>query len=172
MTVTTRILDPAAARDALPALVDILVGCVKGGASVGFMNPFGPEDARAWWRGVVDDLAAGRLALVAAEIDGRVVGTAQLHPCAKPNQPHRGDVAKVLVHPGARRRGVAEALMATVDAEARRRGLTLLTLDTVTGSAASSLYRKAGWTVVGDIPDYALWPDGGLCSTTVFFKRL
>lgn len=172
MSLTTRVLDPAAARDAMPALVDILVSCVAGGASVGFMNPFAPEEARAWWRGVIDDLEADRLALVAAERDGRIFGTAQLHPCAKPNQPHRGDVAKVLVHASARRQRIGEALMAEIDAEARRRGLSLLTLDTVTGSPASHMYQKAGWIRVGDIPDYALWPDGGFCSTTIFYKRL
>lgn len=188
MPPAVRILDAAETATALPALARILAACVAGGASVGFMAPFGQAEAEAWWRGVVEEVAAGRTILFAAEsasevageivgedsskVSNEVLGTAQLIPCAKPNQPHRADVAKVLVHPGAQRRGIGAALMAALEAEARRRGLLLLTLDTVTGSAGDGLYTKAGWTRVGEIPDYALWPDGRFCATTVFYKRL
>jgi GNAT superfamily N-acetyltransferase len=169
---TVRALDAGEVSARLPELVGILVDCVTSGASVGFMNPFGAEEAEAWWRGVTDEVAAGRTILLAAEIAGELVGTAQLIPCTKPNQPHRADVAKVLVHGKSRRRGVGSALMATLEAEARRRDLLVLTLDTVTGSSGDGLYSHAGWTRVGEIPDYALWPDGGFCATTMFYKRL
>jgi GNAT superfamily N-acetyltransferase len=172
MTPAVRILDAGDASTHRAALAGILADCVARGASVGFMAPFSQTDAEAWWRGVVEEVAAGRTILFAAEAGGEIVGTAQLIPCAKPNQPHRADVAKVLVHGKARRRGIGAALMAALETEARRRGLLLLTLDTVTGSAGDGLYGSAGWTRVGEIPDYALWPDGRFCATTVFYKRL
>ncbi len=167
-----RILDHAAAAAALPALVDILVDCVNGGASVGFMNPFGPADAHPWWTGVLEEVGAGRTVLFGALADGEVVGTAQLIPATKPNQPHRADVSKLLVHSRARGSGIGAALMRAVEDEARRRGLRVLVLDTATGSDAERLYPRLGWDRTGVIPDYALWPDGGLCDTTVFYKRL
>ncbi|MHB2166577.1 N-acetyltransferase family protein [Alsobacter sp. R-9] len=167
-----RILDAAAARAHRDDLVGILVDCVNGGASVGFMNPFGPADAQPWWDGVIDEVAAGRTVLFAAFDGGRAVGTAQLIPATKPNQPHRADVSKLLVHASARGRGIGAALMGAVDDEARRRGLTVLVLDTATGSDAERLYPRLGWERCGVIPDYALWPDGGLCDTTVFCRRL
>lgn len=172
MPPVVRLLEAGEARAHRAALAGILVDCVANGASVGFMNPFTPAAAQDWWEGVLEEVAAGRVLLFAAEVDGEVVGTAQLIPCAKPNQPHRADVAKVLVHGKARRRGVGQALMTALEAEARRRGLLVLTLDTVTDSAGDRLYNHAGWTRVGEIPDYALWPDGRFCATTVFYKRL
>jgi GNAT superfamily N-acetyltransferase len=171
MTAAIAILNPAAARAALPALVDILVDGVRGGASIGFMNPFEPAEALAWWEGILAEVEAGRTVLFGATLDGALVGTAQLIPATKPNQPHRADVSKVIVHGRARRRGIAKALMAAVDAEARRRELSVLVLDTATGSPAEDLYRTTGWQKVGVIPDFALWPDGGFCATTVYFKH-
>ncbi len=167
-----RILDAAAARAALPALTGILVDCVNGGASVGFMNPFGPSNAIPWWDGIIEEVEAGRTILFGALLDGEIVGTAQLIPATKPNQPHRADVSKLLVHSRARGRGIGAALMQSVEDEARRRGLRLLVLDTATGSDAERLYPRLEWERTGVIPDYALWPDGGLCDTTVFYKRL
>ena len=172
MTHDIRLLDAAAATAALPDLIAILVDCVNTGASVGFMNPFGPADAEPWWRGVIEEVAAGRTVLFAALAGEGVVGTAQLIPATKPNQPHRADVAKLLVRSSARGRGIGAALMHAVEAEARRRNLRLLVLDTATGSDAERLYPRMGWERTGVIPDYALWPDGGLCDTTVFYKRL
>lgn len=172
MTHDIRLLDAPAATDALPDLIAILVDCVNGGASVGFMNPFGPADAAPWWQGVIAEVAAGRTMLFAAVEDGRVVGTAQLIPATKPNQPHRADVSKLLVRSSARGRGLGAALMHAVEEEARHRNLRLLVLDTATGSDAERLYPRVGWERTGVIPDYALWPDGGLCDTTVFYKRL
>jgi ribosomal protein S18 acetylase RimI-like enzyme len=166
-----RIIDAAAARALLPGLVDILVDGVRGGASIGFMNPFGPEEAQAWWDGVIGEVEAGRTVLFVAAAAGVLAGTAQLIPATKPNQPHRADVSKVMVHSRFRRQGIGRALMDAVDAEARRRALSVLVLDTATGSPAEGLYRETGWRKVGVIPDYALWPDGGFCATTVYYKH-
>jgi GNAT superfamily N-acetyltransferase len=171
MAMEVRILDAGAAQDVLPDLASILADCVAGGASVSFMNPFGPGDALAWWHGIVEEVEAGRAVLFGGWIDGRLAGTAQLWPSDKPNQPHRADVAKVLVHRDARNRGLGGALMMAVEEEARRRGLALLTLDTASG-AAERVYTRCGWMCAGIIPGYALWPDGGYCDTVIYYKTL
>ncbi|WP_280151340.1 GNAT family N-acetyltransferase [Piscinibacter sp. XHJ-5] len=155
------------------ALADLLIDCVEGGASVSFMWPLPREKAQAFWRGVADGVARGeRVLLIAEQADGRIVGTVQLVTSLPDNQPHRGDVAKMLVHRGARRRGIAQRLMTALDATARDEGKTVLVLDTVTGGAAERLYQRAGWQRVGDVPKYALMPNGGFCSTTFFYKHL
>lgn len=164
--------DEAAAR--IPELSDVLVDCVEGGASVSFMAPLAREAADAFWRTVADGVAAGtRILLVAEDRDsGEMVGTVQVIGDMPPNQPHRADVAKMLVRRTARRRGLGAVLMrAAVDA-ARAAGKTLLVLDTVTGGDAERLYTRLGWTRVGVIPNYALMPDGRPCDTTVFYKSL
>lgn len=171
MTASVSILDSTSARKALPTLIDILVDGVRGGASIGFMNPFDPVEAQEWWEGVLADVADGRTVLFGAWLDGALVGTAQLIPASKANQPHRADVSKVIVHGKARQRGIGKALMAAVDEEARRRNLRVLVLDTATGSPAEHLYQATGWQKVGVIPDYALWPDGGFCATTYYYKN-
>jgi GNAT superfamily N-acetyltransferase len=149
-------------------LADVLFDCVDGGASVGYMAPFTREDARAAMSGFFD----GRRIVLGA-FDGReLVGTAQLVPSPMPNQPHRADVAKVLVRRAARGRGVASALMTHLEDEARARGFTVLVLDTVTDSDAYRLYTHLGWQRVGPIPNYALTPDGAPCETTFFYKEL
>lgn len=152
----------------LDGLADVLLDCVEGGASVGYMWPFTRDDARAAMAGFFD----GRRVVLAALDGGEVVGTAQLVPSPMPNQPHRGDVAKVLVRRSARGRGVASALMERLEDEARSRGITVLVLDTVTDSDAYGLYSRLGWQRVGPIPDYALMPDGAPCETTFFYKAL
>jgi GNAT superfamily N-acetyltransferase len=154
-------------------LANVLIACVEGGASVGFMLPLPRERALEFWRRVADGVVRGeRVLLVAEDANGRMVGTVQLITAMPDNQPHRADVSKMLVHPGARRQGVAQRLMAALDDEARKEGRTVLVLDTVTGSDAERLYRRAGWQRVGDIPKYAMMPDGTFCSTTYFFKHL
>lgn len=155
----------------LDELAEVLLDCVEGGASVSFMWPL-PRSGR-WPSGAASASVAGdeRLLLV-AEAEGRIVGTVQLLLDQPPNQPHRADVAKMLVHRRARRRGIGEALMSELDRLARACGKSLLVLDTVSGSAAERLYLKTGWTRVGEIPDYALMPDGTPCPTTYFYKRL
>ena len=156
----------------LPALSDILIDCVQGGASVSFMSPLTRERADAFWRDVARRVSERQVMLLVAELDGRVVGTVQLCAAAAENQPHRADVAKMLVHRSARRRGVGAALMRGVEASAAEAGKSLLVLDTVTGGDGERLYARMGWTRVGVIPGYALFPDGAPCDTTVFYKRL
>ena len=152
-------------------LAGLLVDVVKSGASVSFMWPFTIEMSRDWWRETLARAHPRAIFLVAREPDG-LVGTVQLHPAWPPNQPHRADVAKLLVHPRARRRGIGRALMHELEARAPRSGFTLLTLDTVRGDPAEYLYRELRWTAVGVIPNYALYPDGRLCDTVVFYKEL
>jgi GNAT superfamily N-acetyltransferase len=164
---------PADAAEHVPVLAQLLIECVAAGASVSFMHPLGRERAEAFWRGVTDGAARGdRVLLVAEDGAGAIVGTVQVLLAMPENQPHRGEIAKLLVRPRARRRGIGAALMAAADDAARAAGKTLLVLDTVTGGDAERLYPRLGWQRCGVIPDYALWPHGGLCSTTVFYKAL
>jgi GNAT superfamily N-acetyltransferase len=123
-------------------------------------------------KGFVEDVEAGGRLLLAAFDEGAVVGTVQLVYAWPPNQPHRADIAKLLVHRSARGRGIAQQLMARAEDEARVERKTVLVLDTVTGDPAEFLYTKLGWTKVGVIPNYALYPDGAPCATTVFYKEL
>jgi GNAT superfamily N-acetyltransferase len=168
-----RRLSPTEAIACVEALADVLIDCVEGGASVSFMLPLPREKAVAFWRGVAGGVARGeRVLIVAEDAEGQLVGTVQLITAMPDNQPHRGDVAKMLVHRKARRRGVAQRLMAAVDDEARKEGKTVLVLDTVTGSDAERLYERAGWQRVGVVPKYALMPTGEFCATTFFFKHL
>lgn len=153
-------------------LADVLADAVNDGASVGFVLPFVAADATRWWRALADEVAAGRVVVWVARDGDRVVGTVQLRPSAYPNQRHRADVAKLLVHRDARRRGIARRLMAALEDEARRAGCTLLVLDTISGSDADRLYRALGWTEAGTIPRYAAMPDGTLAATTYFYKWL
>ncbi|MRW85911.1 GNAT family N-acetyltransferase [Pseudoduganella sp. FT26W] len=155
------------------ALADVLLDCVEGGASVSFMLPLPRAKALDFWRGVLQGAARKeRVLLVAETAAGRIIGTVQLITAQPDNQPHRADVAKMLVHRDARRRGVAAQLMAAVDQAAREEGKTVLVLDTVTGGDAERLYQRAGWQMVGMVPNFALMPDGALCGTTFFHKQL
>ena len=165
------VLDAAAAKAAIHELCDVLVDCVAGGASVSFMLPFRRDDAVAYFGKVIASVARGETVLVAAKLNSRIVGTVQLGLDMPPNQPHRGDVRKLLVHRAARNHGIGAALMARAEAEAKARGRTLLVLDTA-GPEAERLYVRTGWQRVGVIPDYAMWPQGGFCDTTYFWKKL
>ena len=166
------VLDAPIADRALDQLASVLVDCGEGGASVSFMSPFSHADGLAFFRKVAGSVASGDTVLLAASLDGRIVGTVQLGLDTPPNQPHRADIKKLLVHRSVRGHGVGAGLMAQVEEEARRRGRWLLVLDTVPGENGYRLYVKAGWTRSGIIPDYALFPDGRLCDTAVFWKRL
>lgn len=171
--VTVRRLGASEAAASVEALADVLIDCVQGGASVSFMWPLPREKAVAFWRGVASGVSRGeRVLLVAEDGEGKILGTVQLVLAMPDNQPHRGDVAKMLVHRKARRRGVAQRLMAALDDEARKEGKTVLVLDTVTGSDAERLYARSGWQRVGEIPKYAMMPTGEFCGTTVFYKHL
>jgi GNAT superfamily N-acetyltransferase len=157
----------------LSGLCDVLVDCVEGGASVGFMLPMSRAKAEAYWRGASASAARGeRVALVAEDGAGAIVGTVQVVLLTPENQPHRGDLTKMLVQRRARRRGVGALLLAAAERSALDAGKTLLVLDTVTGTDADRMYARHGWQRCGEIPNYALWPDGRPCPTTVFFKAL
>jgi GNAT superfamily N-acetyltransferase len=152
-------------------LADVLIDCVEGGASVSFMDPLGRDRAEAFWRGVAQGVAAGERALVVAEDARGVCGTVQLILAQPENQPHRAELAKMLVHRRARRHGLGAALMREAEDIARERGKTLLVLDTASADA-ERLYERMGWEKVGVIPGYALLPQGGLCQTTVYYRNL
>jgi GNAT superfamily N-acetyltransferase len=156
----------------LPSLTDILLDCVEGGASVNFMAPLSRDKALAFWRGALASAASGeRIVLVAREAQGRISGTVQVVLAQPENQPHRGDVSKMLVHRRARRHGLGQALMLAAEAQARAAGKTLLVLDTASDDAMR-LYARAGWIECGRIPGYALLPTGEPCATTLFYKAL
>ena len=171
-SVTTRVLAADEARERIGELATILVECVNGGAGVSFMAPLARETADAFWRGVADGVAANDRLLVVAESEGRIVGTVQVVFAWPPNQPHRADIAKMLVHPDARRRGIGAQLMRSAEEAALAAGKTLLVLDTVTGSDAERLYARLGWVRVGEVPRFALMPDGTECGTTFFYRDL
>lgn len=156
----------------IQGLSDVLIDCVEGGASVGFMLPMTRAKAEAFWLSTSASVARGERVVLAAEDAGTIVGTVQVILHQPENQPHRGDIAKMLVHRRVRRRGVGEALLAAADRSALNAGKTLLVLDTVTGSDAERLYARQGWQRCGQIPNYALWPNGTPCATTIFFKFL
>jgi GNAT superfamily N-acetyltransferase len=170
--IEVRRLTPGEALAQLDALAAVLADCVDGGASVGYMAPFSQADARAAFEAFVGDAEEGRRIIFAAFVGGELIGTAQLVVGVPPNQPHRADVARVLVHRSARRRGIAQRLMEQLEQEARTEGKTLLVLDAVTRGDAARLYDRLGWNTVGVIPNYALFPDGRFCDTTVFWKAL
>jgi GNAT superfamily N-acetyltransferase len=165
-----RIGADAAARD-VRGLAALLVDAVNGGAGVSFLAGLTEDQAEAWWRSVLVTSPARAIILVARDADG-VVGTVQLQPAWAPNQPHRADVAKLIVHRRARRRGIARALMKALEGAASAAGFTLLLLDTCKGYDAERLYASTGWVRVGEVPGFALNPDGSLCDTVFFYKEL
>lgn len=158
----------AEAADALAAL---LVETTASGASVGFMHPLAPERARAWWRSALADAARGGRTVFGAFAGAELAGTVTLYTALPENQPHRAEVMKLQVGASHRRRGIGELLMRAAEARAEELGRTLLVLDTASDDARR-LYERMGWTRVGDVPDYALWPDGRPCATTFYWKRL
>jgi GNAT superfamily N-acetyltransferase len=170
--VVVQALDASAAEHAERPLADILMACVAAGASVSFLPPLSAEVARGFWRGSLADIALGKKAIWVAWADRALVGTVTLDLATPPNQPHRAEVAKLLVHPAARRRGVGQALMAALEAEAAQRGRRLLTLDTRADDAGEALYRRLGWQEAGCIPGFALDADGAACGTVFFYKQM
>lgn len=157
---------------AIGGLCDVLIDCVTNGASVGFMLPLTRERAERFWRKIAGEVTAGERAILVAQDSIGICGTVQLALAMPDNQPHRADLCKMLVHSRARRRGLGSALMTRAEQLARARGRTLLVLDAVTNGDAARLYSALGWHRVGDIPHYALMPDGSPCSTTYFYKSL
>ena len=166
---TVRILDSDEARERIPELALILFDCVKNGASVNFMNPFSMAEAIGFYAEVADAVERDDIVLFAAIENERTIGTCQLVPAKKPNQPHRADLAKMLVLSSHRNQGIGKNLLDAVDQEVSRRGLKLVTLDTALNTA-ERLYERAGYMRAGTIPNFALWPDGGYCDTVYFYK--
>ena len=156
----------------IQGLSDVLIDCVEGGASVSFMLPMSRAKAETFWRGAAAGVARGERVVISAEDEtGSIVGTVQVILAQPENQPHRGDLAKMLVHRRARRRGVGVALLVAAERSALDAGKTLLVLDTASDDA-ERLYARQGWQRCGQIPNYALLPDGTPCATTYFFKSL
>lgn len=155
----------------LQQLAELLIDCVDGDASVGFMHPLSPGQALAFWRRVADGAAAGERALLVVEDGHGIVGTVQVVLAQPDNQPHRGDVSKMLVHRRARRQGLGAVLMRAAEVAAIEAGKTLLVLDTASDDARR-LYTRLGWQHCGDVPGFALWPRGGLCSTSFYYREL
>jgi ribosomal protein S18 acetylase RimI-like enzyme len=172
-TVSIRQLTPKEARQACPDLSDVLIDCVEGGASIGFMAPLMRERAEAFWSKIAEGVASGQRALLIAEekATDTLVGTVQVVLAQLENQPHRADICKMMVHRHARKRGIGAMLMIAAEDAARAAGKTLLVLDTASDDA-ERLYERLGWTKVGVIPGYALWPDGRPCATTYYYKSL
>ena len=165
------LLSAAEAEAEMAELAEILWDCVEDGASVNFVKPFTRAQARGFWRRVIASMNEGGTAMLGARHEGRLSGTVLLGLDTPPNQPHRADIKKLLVHRRARRHGLATALMAAAEAEARRRGRTLLTLDTQCGSTAEGLYRALGYTLFGIVPRYAIAPDGHSVDDCAFFYK-
>ena len=159
-------------RRHLKALAEVLLDCVEGGASVSFMASLSRAEAESFFEKVMEGVQRGERILLAAFLDSKLVGTVQILTATPPNQPHRADVAKLLVLRSARRLGIGARLMEQVEEASRLAGRTLLVLDTVTGGHGERLYTRLGWTRVGVIPNYALFPDGSSCDTTIFWKWL
>jgi GNAT superfamily N-acetyltransferase len=153
------------------ALSDVLLDAVDSNAGISFMAGLTRDEARQWWRRVIDGLSP-RAALLVARDDTGIVGTVQLQPAWPPNQPHRADVAKLMVHRRGRGNGIARALMTELERHAREQQFTLLLLDTCKGGAAERLYGSMGWTRIGEVPRFALNPDGSWCDTVFFYKEL
>ncbi|XQS17612.1 GNAT family N-acetyltransferase [Citrobacter telavivensis] len=167
------VLDAGAIEARIDELCDVLIDCVTRGASVSFVLPFEPSKARAFWHGVAQSVSRGeRVVLAVDNASGVMVGTVQLIVQQPENQPHRADVAKLLVHSSARRQGLARQLMMALEASAAQQHKTQLVLDTAAGSDAELFYHSCGWLKAGEIPNYALMPDGKLTGTTIFYKSL
>ena len=170
--VEIRQLTAAEGRQHLSELAGVLLDCVAGGASVSFMSSLTRPEAESYFVTVLEKVKKGGCILIAAFLDSQLVGTVQIITAMPPNQPHRADIAKLLVHRSARQQGIGAQLMNQVEDVARRAGKSLLVLDTETGGQAEKLYATLGWTRMGVIPRYALYPDGSWCDTTYFWKQL
>lgn len=169
--VDVRQITAAEGRRHIGALAEVLLDCVAGGASVSFMASFSRNEANSFFENVLREVERRNRILLAAFDGAALIGTVQVVTAMPPNQPHRADIAKLLVHRSARGRGIGRALMEQAETSARAAGKTLLVLDTATGDSAERLYAALGWTRLGVIPHYALYPDGSPCDTTFFYKH-
>ena len=169
-----RLLTAEKAKPVIPRLADILIDAVAKGAGVSFMHPLSKDDAEAYWQNQLPDVIAGKTFIFVCEDEkfGHIAGTVMLQKAWAPNQPHRADVAKLLVHSNSQRQGVDSALMLAVEKKATEIGLKLITFDAVAGGGAEKFYRTMGYTPVGVIPDYAYSGNGKLDATMFFYKVL
>lgn len=165
-------LGAEAVRSTEQELAELLIACVDNGAGVGFMAPLQRDKALGYWAGVVPAIAEGRTILFVAFEDSKLAGAVQLQIVQWPNQPHRAEIAKLIVAPGSRRRGIGRSLMNAAENAAKAMGRTLLVLDTESDSNAEKLYLSLGWKKSGMIPGFALRAHGGLTPTTFMFKQL
>ena len=156
----------------LAQLAEVLIATVAAGGSVGFMHPVSPAQAQAFWQAALSEADAGNRVIFGAWNGQRLLGTVTLLVAMPPNQPHRAEIAKMMTHPEARQRGIATRLIRAAEAEAAARGKTLLVLDTASDEGAGPFYEKLGYTLTGEIPDFALKPHGGLTGTLLYWKRL
>ena len=170
--VEVRTLSAAEGREYIGALAQVLIDCVEGGASVSFMLPLSRTTAESFFEKAIDGVERGERILLAAFEDSELLGTVQVVTAMPDNQPHRAEIAKLLVRRAARGKGLGARLMEHAEEVSRGAGKTLLVLDTVTGEAGERLYARLGWTKAGIIPNYALLPDGTPCDTTIFWKAL
>jgi acetyltransferase len=171
VTIIIERIERDASDDVVRALASLLVDAVDGGAGVSFMAGLSLAEAASWWRQTLRASSPRAIILIARQA-GEVAGTVQLQPAWAPNQPHRADIAKLIVHRKARRKGIARELMREVERLAKDAGFTLLLLDTCKGTAAERLYQSLGWTRVGEVPHFALNPDGTPCDTVFFYRQL
>jgi ribosomal protein S18 acetylase RimI-like enzyme len=165
-------LTPDQANQAQDELVELVQDAVHNGASVGFLSPLTREVAQQYWNDVINDIRQGSRLLLVLRVDGRVLGSVQLDLCKRPNGSHRAEVQKLFVHTSVRRQGFGRALMTAIEQEARNAKRSLLCLDTESHKPAEAMYRRLGWLLVGEIPDYASSPDGHLRGTTIFYKKI
>lgn len=170
--VVSEVCDGALSADDLNQLAEMLDQAVAQGASIGFIPPFGHRQALAFWQKLIPAFTSGERRLLVARLNGKIIGTAQLAVSQPANGIHRADVNKLMVHPGARRLGIARSLMVAIELVARSAGKTLLVLDTISGGAAEGLYTSLGYQISGQIPAYAMSTDGELEPTTVMYKIL
>ena len=169
-SVTIERVGSGAAQSDIRGLAQLLLDAIDSNAGVSFLSGLTEDEAEAWWRSILNT-SARAIVLVARDSEG-VVGTVQLQPSWAPNQPHRADIAKLIVHRKARRKGIARDLMREIERLAKDAGFTLLLLDTCKGTAAERFYQSLGWTRVGEVPHFALNPDGTPCDTVFFYRQL
>jgi GNAT superfamily N-acetyltransferase len=168
--VIERIGKSAPAAD-IRGLAQLLLDAIGSNAGISFLAGLSEAEAEAWWRSVLESSSPRAVILIARDAEG-IVGTVQMQPAWAPNQPHRADIAKLIVHRRAQGRGIARALMTAIEREARAAGFTLLLLDTCRGGKAERLYASTDWVRVGEVPGFALNPDGSECDTVFFYKQL
>lgn len=161
----------SASDDTVRELAEVLLDAVDSNAGISFMAGLQHNEAAEWWRKTLGAASPRTVFLIARDEHG-IAATVQLQPAWPPNQPHRADVAKLIVHRRARGRGIARALMHELEQRARDERFTLLLLDTCKGGAAEKLYSSLGWIRVGEVPRFALNPDGSMCDTVFFYKEL